>query len=82
MARRTRTGRKTLRPTRKGQRKISFKEGGEHASTGTPAGQPIPASKKRAARSGKLGVKAERQELFRENVLKGRGRKRGRKRSR
>ena len=52
---------------------ITFKVGGEHASLGVPAGQKIPASKAAAARKGKYGTKAERQELFRENVLKGRG---------
>jgi len=79
MARRPKKGaRVTVMPKRKGQRKISFKAGGEHASTGTPMGEKIPASKRAAARSGKLGVKAERQEIFRENILKGRGK--GRKR--
>ncbi len=62
---------KIIAPTKKGQKPIAFKEGGEHASTGTPAGKPIPAKKKAAARAGKLGAKAEKQEIFRENVLTG-----------
>lgn len=52
---------------------ITFQPGGEHASTGTPQGQPIPAGKKRRAKAGGFGPKAQKQELFRENVLKGRG---------
>ena len=79
MARRPKKGaRVTVMPKRKGQRKISFKAGGLHESTHTPMGQKIPASKKRAALSGKLGTKAEKQALFAKNVLVGRkGRKRG-----
>lgn len=61
---------KTLKPKKKGQKPISFKEGGLHASTGTPAGAPIPAAKHAAAASGKLGPKAQKQEQFFENVLK------------
>lgn len=60
----------------KGKKPIKFKTGGEHASLGVPAGKKIPASKLKGARSGKFGKKAKKQELFRENVLKG-GRKRG-----
>jgi hypothetical protein len=59
-----------------GKKPIKFTPGGLHQSTGTPAGQKIPAAKRAAARSGALGTKAERQELFAENVLTGRkGRK-------
>jgi hypothetical protein len=68
----------TLKPKKKGQKKITFKKGGLHKSTGTPAGEKIPASKRQAARAGKLGPKAKKQELFAENVLtgrKGKGRK-------
>jgi hypothetical protein len=60
-------------PAKGGKPEITFKKGGEHASLGVPAGEKIPAAKKAAARSGKYGAKAEKQELFRENVLKGRG---------
>ncbi len=69
---------RTIEPKKKGQKEISFREGGLHASTGTASSKKIPASKHAAARSGKLGKKAEKQELFFENVLKGRGgRKKG-----
>jgi hypothetical protein len=49
---------------------ISFKEGGLHASTGTKPGQKISASEHAAAKSGSLGPKAKRQEMFFENVLR------------
>lgn len=62
---------KTIAPKTKGQKPITFNEGGEHASLGVPAGQKIPASKERAAKAGKYGPKAKAQENFRENVLKG-----------
>ena len=48
-----------------------FNKGGEHKSTHTPAGKPISAEKKSAARSGKLGPLAKKQEIFRENFLTG-----------
>jgi hypothetical protein len=65
-------------PARPGKSAISFQEGGLHRSTGTKPGQKISAAKHRAARAGKLGPKAKRQEEFFENVLrKGRGKKRG-----
>jgi hypothetical protein len=67
-------GMKTI-PAQGGRKAIRFKQGGQHATLGVPAGQKIPAAKRAAARAGKLGTKAERQELFRENVLKGRRKK-------
>lgn len=60
----------TIPPQAAGQKPISFKPGGLHTSTGTPQGQPIPAAKHAAAESGKLGMKAEKQENFYRNVLK------------
>jgi hypothetical protein len=63
----------TIMPKKKGQKKITFQKGGEHRSLGVAAGKKIPASKARAARKGAYGSKAQKQELFRENVLKGRG---------
>lgn len=71
------SSKRTIEPREKGQHKISFKEGGLHSSTGTKSGQKISAKKHAAARSGKLGKKAEKRELFYENVLKGRGGKKG-----
>lgn len=62
---------RTLKPTKKGQKPITFKEGGLHASTGTPAGKKIPAGKMAAAASGKLGPKAKKQAMFAKNVLTG-----------
>jgi hypothetical protein len=60
---------RTIQPKAKGQRKITYTPGGLHASTGTAKGQKIPASKRRAARAGKLGPKAQKQELMAENVF-------------
>lgn len=62
----------TLKPTKAGQKKITFKAGGLHASTGTPMGKKIPAKKKSAALAGKLGKKAAAQARFAKNVLTGR----------
>lgn len=62
----------TLKPKKKGQKKITFKKGGLHASTGTPQGKKISAKKMRSALSGKLGSKAEKQARFKKNVLTGR----------
>jgi len=69
--------RKTLRPTRKGQAPISFKPGGLHRSTGTPAGKPIPKGKLQKALKGGYGPKAKRQAQFDKNVLTGPKRKKG-----
>lgn len=68
----TKSAIKTIQPKKKGQKKISFHEGGLHASTGTAPGQPISAAKHEEAKEGKLGPKAAKQEAFFENVLGGR----------
>ena len=60
----------TMKPTKKGQKPIKFKSGGLHRSTGTKQGKKISAAKHRAAASGKLGKKAQKQERFYQNVLK------------
>ena len=60
----------TIKPTKKGQKPLKFKSGGLHKSTGTKGGKKISAKKHAAARSGKLGKKAKKQELFYQNVLK------------
>jgi hypothetical protein len=59
-AKRGNSGRKTTISS-PGKAPISFKPGGLHQSTGTPAGQPIPAAKMAAAKAGKFGPKAVRQ---------------------
>jgi hypothetical protein len=64
---------RTIKSKVKGQKPLKFKEGGLHSSTKTKAGQKISTAKHEAARSGKLGKKAQKQEMFYENVLKGRG---------
>ena len=67
----------TLKPKKKGQKKITFNKGGLHKSTSTPAGKKIPSSKMQAALSGKLGPKAKKQANFAKNVLTGRKKKKG-----
>ncbi len=66
--------RKTTTIKAPGKKPITFAKGGLHQSTGTPAGQPIPAAKMQQALSGKLGPKAQAQANFAKNVL-GTGRK-------
>jgi len=66
---------RTIGPSKPGQKPITFQPGGLHKSTGTPMGQPIPAAKKEAAAAGEYGPKAQRQANFAKNVLVGRGRK-------
>ena len=61
---------KSILPAKKRQHKISFHEGGLHASTGTPLSKKISPAKHASAKSGKLGPKAKKQEMFYENVLK------------
>ncbi len=65
----------TLKPKKKGQKKITFQEGGLHESLGVPAGVPIPAGKFQAALAGKEGPKAAAQARFKKNVLTGRKKK-------
>lgn len=56
----------------KGQKPIHFTPGGLHRSTHTPAGKPIPAAKMAKAMSGGYGPKAQKQAMFKKNVLTGR----------
>lgn len=62
----------TLKPSSSGQKKITYKKGGLHASLGVPQGQKIPPAKLSAALSGKYGAKAKKQAQFMQNVLVGR----------
>lgn len=73
MAKRQKT--RTLKPGRKGQKRISFKPGALKAQLGVPAGKKIPSSKLKAARAGRYGPKAKRRVQFRDNVLRGGGRR-------
>lgn len=56
-----------------GKKPIKFKEGALHQQMGVPQGQKIPASKMKAAMTGKMGGLAEKRAMFAKNVLKGRG---------
>lgn len=62
----------TVTPKSPGQKPLSFKAGGLHASLGVPQGKKIPSGKMRAALSGKDGKKAKKEALFKKNVLTGR----------
>ena len=61
----------TIKPTKKGQKPITFNKGGLHKSTGTPMGEKIPETKMEDAAEGKLGMKAEKEAQFAKNVLTG-----------
>jgi hypothetical protein len=61
----------TIKPTKKGQKPITFTKGGLHRSTGTPSGKKIPAKKVAKAAAGGYGPKAKKQALFKRNVLTG-----------
>ena len=63
------SGMTTMKPTKAGQKPITFKKGGLHASTGTKAGEKISAGAHAKAGSGALGPKARKQEQFYRNVL-------------
>jgi len=65
----SKSGKQTIKSP--GKKPISFEKGGLHKSTGTPAGQKIPAAKMQAALSGELGPKAAAQARFAQNVLTG-----------
>jgi len=62
----------TLKPTKPGQKKITFKKGGLHASTHTPQDEKIPEKKMAGALKGSFGPLAKRQAQFKKNVLTGR----------
>jgi hypothetical protein len=61
----------TLKPTKKGQKRISFSPGGLHRSLNVPAGKPIPPGKMAAALKGAYGPRAKKQAQFAKNVLTG-----------
>jgi len=63
---------RTIPPQKKGQKPITFHEGGLHESLGVPKSQKIPPSKMKAALAGNYGPKAAAQARFKKNVLKGR----------
>jgi hypothetical protein len=53
-----------------GRKPLTFKEGGLHATTGTPPGQNIPAAKIRKALAGGYGKLGVKQARFYVDVLK------------
>lgn len=61
----------TLKPTKKGQKKITFKKGGLHDSLGLPQGSKIPPVAMSRALAGHYGATAKKQAQFAKNVLTG-----------
>ena len=61
---------KTIKPKRKGQKPLKFKEGGLHASVGAKPGAKLTGAQHLKAASGALGPLAAKQENFYRNVLK------------
>lgn len=59
----------TIKPKKPGQKKITYKKGGLHASLGVPQGKKIPASKLAAARAGKYGAKAKKEAQMAKNIF-------------
>ena len=51
----------TMKPRKKGQKKVTFTKGGLHKSLGVPMGEKIPAGMMSAAASGKYGPRAMKQ---------------------
>jgi len=60
---------KTIEPQKKGQKPISFKQGGLHKTLGVKAGEKIPQAKFNAALAGKEGKAAKKKALFAKDVL-------------
>lgn len=58
-----------IKPKAKGQKTISFTEGGLHRSLGVPAGRKIPERLFSEALAGRHGEKARKQAQFARNVL-------------
>jgi len=59
----------TIKPKKAGQKPITYKKGGLHASLGVPQGKKIPAGKMKAALAGKYGVKAKKEAELAKNVF-------------
>ncbi len=69
LARAKKHKKRVIKPTKAGQKSISFTPGGLHASLGVPQDQKLPPGKVAAAASGSMGNKARKQALFLKNVL-------------
>lgn len=63
---------RVIRAKKRGQKNLKFHPGGLHESLGVKKGKKLTASEHAAARSGKEGKKAKKEEIFYENILKGR----------
>lgn len=60
----------TMKPTKKGQKPVTFKKGGLHKSLGVPQGKKIPAGKMKRALAGGYGPLAKRQAVMAKGMLK------------
>ena len=61
---------KTVTISKKGKKPVKFKKGGLHRTTGTPAGEKIPASKMKRALAGGYGKLGKKQAIMAEGMLK------------
>jgi hypothetical protein len=59
----------TLKPTKAGEKPITFHPGKLHKHLGVPEGQKIPADKMAAALRGDYGEAARKEAQFKKNVL-------------
>lgn len=69
-----RTTVRTIKPRRKGQKPLKFKQGALRKQLGTTKSGKISSKKMGKALSGGYGPKAKKRALFAKNVLKGRRR--------
>ena len=69
----------TMKPKKKGQKKVRFHKGGLHESLDVPMGETIPAAKMQAALSGSKGALAKKQAVMAQGML-AQGRKTAQKR--
>ena len=65
-------GTKETIPAKKGQKPITFEEGGLHSKLGVPQGTKIPKEKMKNALDGLYGPDAKKEAEFAKNVLTGR----------
>jgi len=63
------THKTSIGPEKKGQKKVTFKEGALHRQLGVPEGQKIPAGKMAAAKRGDYGKLAQKRANFATGML-------------
>lgn len=70
--------RRTIKPSKPGQKPITYRVGSLHTATHTPQGQKIPKSKLRGALAGNYGKAAERKANLAVHVFHVKAKKKGR----